>query len=135
MRHYVSLVNQGSAKSYLIYSRDFPDVTLACRDGILLVDLPTLGLLFTSLAALLPPGLQAPLAMSLPDNKLAELVDKIQEVTGGTEVMDNSSSYEDLQMEETSEAQNYVKDIEDDFVQEYQIKKEDIDLYKKIPLV
>ena len=57
MQHYVSLVNHGLAKSYSFSSRDFPDVTLACMDGTMLVDLPTLGVLFPSLAALLPPKL------------------------------------------------------------------------------
>ena len=130
----MSLVNQASAKSYSFYSSDFPDVTLACSDGVLVLDLPTLGLLFPSLGSILPPLLQAPMALSLPDHNVGELLAKVQEVTGGTgisiERIETNNSYGNCETDDTSKTHNYVRDIEDDLVQPNEMKKEGIDLYK-----
>ena len=135
----MSLVNQGSDKSYSFSSSDFPDVTLACSDGALLLDLPTLGLLFPSLAAILPPILQAPLALSLPDHTVGELVAKLQEVTGGTHIslerIETNDSYGNCETEDAYKTHNYVRDIEDDLVQPNEMKKEGIDLYKNNQVV
>ena len=135
MRHYVSLVNQSLAQSYSFSSRDFPDVTLACKDGVLIVDLLTLGVLYPNLATIIPPLLQAPLAVLLPHHSLGELVTRIQEVTGGIgvtlEILENP---EISRLAESPIAPVYVQNVEDSSQLNFTIKGEESDNSKDIQI-
>ena len=114
MRHYVNLVNQSLAQSYSFSSRDFSDVTLSCKDRVLMVDLLTLGLLYPYLATIIPPILQAPLAVLLPDHTVGELVKMIKEVTGGAGVtLEILETPEISRLVEASIAPVYVQNVED----------------------
>ena len=57
-QHIINLVNQEAEVGCSFSSLAFPDVTLACRDGRLYVDLATLGLIEPQLDLLLPSFLQ-----------------------------------------------------------------------------
>ena len=132
MRHYVSLVNQSLAQSYSFSSRDFSDVTLACKDGVLLVDLLTLGLLYPNLAPIIPPILQAPLAVLLPDHTVGELVKMIQEVTGGAGVtLQILETPESSRLVEASIAPVYVQNVEDSSQIDFTMDEES-DNYKEM---
>ena len=116
-RHIINLVNEETETTCSFSSLDIPDVTLACSDGRLTVDLPTLGLLFPQLAQLLPVFLQAPLAVLLPQHTLGELVTRLQEVTGGAVGLE-LGGLEEVK-EETSldrvEDMDINQDYQDDF--------------------
>ena len=103
------------------------------------MDLPTLGLLFPSLGAILPPLLQAPLALSLPEHTVAELLARLREVTRGTgislERIQTNDSYETLKIDDTSKTHNYVRDIEDDVLQTNEVKEERNALYDHNPFL
>ena len=119
-RHIINLVNEQTENIYSFSSLDIPDVTLACSDGRLTLDLPTLGLLFPQLAQLLPVFLQAPLAILLPQHSLGELVARLQEVIGGAVGLERvkNEGLEQVKIETSrqSERTNINKEYQDDFV-------------------
>ena len=122
-RHIINLVNEQTENTYSFFSLDIPDVTLACSDGRLTVDLPTLGLLFPQLAQLLPVFLQAPLAILLPQHSMEELVARLQEVTGGAVGLERvkKEGLGEVKIEtscqsERTENRNLNKEYQDDFV-------------------
>ena len=127
-QHIINLVNQETENGCSFSSLAFPDVTLACIDGRLTVDLATLGLLFPQLALLLPPFLQGPLLVLLPDSSLGELVTRLQEVTGGQVklegVMEEQGKKEVLL--ENIEYLELDEDDQDNIIeQEYALSEED----------
>ena len=117
-RHIIHLVNEEKEHAYSFSSLAIPDVTLACSDGRLTVDLPTLGLLFPQLAELVPLILQAPLAVLLPQHSLGELVTRLQEVTQGAVVLEmvEEEVKKELVLDDRTINMDLQKDYQDDVV-------------------